>query len=117
MSAVFVFFSVQCCEGSDDSTNCTTCWDGSDVAVMQLLRDNIEPLLHSYRVQLGFSGHFHVVERQKAVYQGKVVQNSTSFIDEDGNEVALYNNAQATVWLVVGTAGSLYCISYLANLT
>ena len=35
----------------------------------------------------------------------QVVQNATMVTDEEGNSVALYDEPNATVWMVVGTAG------------
>jgi hypothetical protein len=72
---------------------------------MRELQANIEPLLHKYGVQLAFTGHFHNVQRQAAVYANEVVQNATIIYDADGNPVATHVNAGATVWMVIGTAG------------
>jgi hypothetical protein len=79
---------------------------------MQELQANIEPLLHKYGVQLGFNGHFHNVQRQAAVYQNKVVQNATIVINADGDPVATHVNAEATVWMVIGTAGMCSTVDF-----
>jgi hypothetical protein len=101
--------SAWCCPlGSVDTCNAAgrVCETGSDVQVMVDLQDNIEQLLFKYRVNLAFAGHFHNVERQSAVYQGKVVQRASKGYDADGNVVWEHANPQATVWMVVGTAGN-----------
>jgi len=73
----------------------------SDNAVMALMIENIEPLLWKYKVNVGFYGHMHCVQRQSAVLEGKVVQAAR----EDGG-VAYHNNPQATVQIVIGTGGA-----------
>eukprot|EP01031_Cornospumella_fuschlensis_P036154 gene36154-43850_t len=96
--------SSHCCEGYFDD-DCIVCAPGTDVEVMVELQDNIEPLLYKYQVNLAFAGHFHDLQRQSAVYQNKVVQASTTrYID--GNKVAYYDNPNATVWMLVGSAGN-----------
>jgi hypothetical protein len=101
--------SAWCCSlGSTEACSAAglTCEVGSDVQVMVDLQANIEDLLFKYRVNLAFAGHFHNVERQSAVYQGKVVQRASKGYDADGNVVWQHANPQATVWMVVGTAGN-----------
>jgi hypothetical protein len=73
----------------------------SDNAVMALMIDNLEPLLWKYKVNVGFYGHMHCVQRQSAVLEGKVVQAAR----EEGG-VAYHNNPQATVQIVIGTGGA-----------
>eukprot|EP01038_Epipyxis_sp_PR26KG_P012938 gene12938-17346_t len=94
-----------CCDDNVDD-NCVSCYEGSDVGVMQLLQQTIEPLIHQYKVNLAFSGHFHNMQRQAAVYQNKVVQNSTIIMNSDGDLVAYHDNPNATVWMVIGSAGN-----------
>jgi len=76
-------------------------YTGSDLEVMKLLRDNIEHLLYENNVNLAFWGHNHQVQRQSAVLNETVIQSAEMI-----NGVAVQNNPQATVHLVVGTAGA-----------
>ena len=78
----------------------------SDVQVMALLIEHIEPLLWQYRVNIGFYGHNHAVQRQAAVYKSKVVQYSTPVVDEENNTVYTHVDPQATVHMVIGTGGA-----------
>lgn len=82
----------------------------SDITVMDLMIANVEPLLWKYRVNLAFYGHNHVMQRQSAVYQSKVVQLSTS-VEIDGEVWAVHTNPQATVHMVVGTAGASFTVN------
>ena len=66
---------------------------------------HIEPLLLSHRVNIGFYGHNHVVQRHSAVYKKKVVQKSVVRNTSEG-EVHVFRNPQATVHMVIGTAGA-----------
>lgn len=78
---------------------------GSDIVVMDLLIANVEPLLQKYKVNLAFWGHNHVVQRQSAVYQKKVIQASKVH-KINGNDVNVYSNPQGTVHMVIGTGGA-----------
>jgi hypothetical protein len=51
---------------------CTVLLAG-DLVVMELMIRHLEPLLLAHRVNIGFYGHNHVVQRQSAVYKKKVV--------------------------------------------
>ena len=82
------------------------CSAGFDIPVMQDLQANIEILLYKYQVNLAFSGHYHDVQRQAAVYQNTVVQYSHEEYDNDGNTVHVHHNPNATVWMVIGSAGN-----------
>jgi len=77
----------------------------SDLAVMDLMLQNLEPLLWKYKVNLAFYGHDHVMQRQAAVYQQQVVQLSEKRT-VDGETVNWHANPQATVHMVVGSAGA-----------
>ena len=77
----------------------------SDIEVSDLLIANVEPMLQRYKVNLCFWGHNHVVQRQSAVYQKKIVQASTAR-QIDGNTVHVYSSPQAPVHMVVGTGGA-----------
>jgi hypothetical protein len=68
---------------------------------MNLMIENIEPLLYEYNVNLAFYGHNHVVQRQSAVLNKTVIQYAEMV---DG--VAVHDNPQATVHMVVGTGGA-----------
>lgn len=101
--------SSQCCVLGDKETCAAAdmpCKSGSDIQVMSALQDSIEPLLFQYRVNLAFAGHFHNVQRQSAVYENKVVQEAERTYDSENNVVWYHNNPQATVWMVIGTAGN-----------
>lgn len=80
--------------------------DTADIEVMDLMIANLEPLLFKYKVNLGFYGHNHVVQRQSAVLNKKVVQASELRTDENGNDLHWQEDPQATVHLVIGTAGA-----------
>jgi hypothetical protein len=85
----------------------------SDLTVMANLIDNIEPLLFKYRVNLGFYGHNHAVQRMSAVFDSKVVQAAAMKDDSDGNTIAYHENPQATVHMVIGTAGAKFTVNYV----
>ena len=85
----------------------------SDISVMNLLIENIEPLLYKYNVNIGFYGHNHVINRQSAVLNRTVIQRSEETIDSEGNVVYYHNNPQATVQMVVGTGGGMYVCMYV----
>jgi hypothetical protein len=101
--------SDRCCHVGN-AAQCTAaglpCQPGSDVTVMTSLQTNIEPLLYQYRVNLAFAGHFHDVERQTAVYKNEVVQAAVAQEDAEGNTWWVHRDPQATVWMVVGSAGN-----------
>jgi hypothetical protein len=78
----------------------------SDVTVMNLMIKSLEPLLWKYRVNIGFYGHNHVVQRQSAVYNKTVVQASVPITQPDGSVIHYHDNPQATVQMVVGTGGA-----------
>ena len=82
------------------------CSSGYDIQVMYALQANIEPLLYKHQVNLAWAGHYHNVQRQAAVYQNQVIQNAVKDIDSEGNTVFYHDNPQATVWMVIGTAGN-----------
>ena len=84
----------------------------SDISVMDALILNIEPLLFKYRVNIGFYGHNHVVQRQAAVYNKQVVQCSTAVENPETKIVTHYqNDPQATVQMVVGTGGAGFTVN------
>lgn len=80
----------------------------SDIGVMDSMIENLEPLLFKYRVNIGFYGHNHAVQRHSAVLNKKVIQASEKIIDEEGNIVHFHNDPQATVHMVVGTGGATF---------
>lgn len=81
----------------------------SDIEVMNLLIDNVEPLLYENNVNIAFWGHNHCVQRQTAVYNKTVVQYAEMI---DG--VAVHKNPQATVHMVVGTGGAGFTTNQLS---
>jgi hypothetical protein len=88
----------------------------SDATVMDLMIDNLEPLLYKYRVNIGFYGHNHVVQRHAAVYQKKVVQHAAAqtvknAITGADETVYVYDNPQATVHWVIGTGGADFTVT------
>jgi hypothetical protein len=80
--------------------------DTSDYTVMNLMIKSLEPMLWANRVNIGFYGHNHCVQRQSAVYNKTVVQKSTEKYNENGEPVYWHENPQATVHMVVGTGGA-----------
>jgi acid phosphatase type 7 len=80
----------------------------SDITVMDKMILNIEPLLYKYRVNLGFYGHNHVVQRHSAVLRKQVIQAATPTVDAEGNVVHVHEDPQATVHLVIGTGGATF---------
>ncbi len=85
----------------------------SDVTVMNLMIQNIEPLLWKYKVNVGFYGHNHAVQRQSAVFNRQVVQASTPIPGPNGTIIHFHSNPQATVHMIVGTGGAAFSVNYL----
>lgn len=83
----------------------------SDLVVMDSMIENLEPLLFKYRVNIGFYGHNHVVQRQAAVYNKTVVQSAKPVLDSNGKTVYLHEDPQATVHMVIGTGGAAFTIN------
>lgn len=83
----------------------------SDIAVMDSMIANLEPLLFKYRVNLGFYGHNHVVQRHSAVLNKTVVQASEEVLDSNGKVIHWHSDPQATVHMVVGTGGAMFTIN------
>ena len=77
-----------------------------DGVVMNDLIEHVEPLLLKYRVNIGFYGHNHVVQRQSAVFNKKIIQSSVEVLDSTGETVHTFFNPEATVHMVIGTAGA-----------
>lgn len=87
----------------------------SDQTVMNNLIYHIEPLLWKYRVNLAFWGHNHVVQRHSAIYNRTVVQRSVQKYGPYGSGVATawHSDPQATVHMVIGTAGAKFTVNYM----
>jgi hypothetical protein len=87
----------------------------SDITVMNMLIEHIEPLMWKYRVNLAFWGHNHVVQRQSAVLNKTVVQRSTQIYPEEYGEIAtnVHTDPQATVHMVIGTAGAQFTVNFM----
>lgn len=85
----------------------------SDGALMDDLITNIEPLLYQYRVNIGFYGHNHVVQRHSAVLNRTVIQPSQVLTNKNGYPVYVHKNPQATVQMVVGTGGAAFTVNYV----
>ncbi|CAM9350932.1 unnamed protein product, partial [Ectocarpus fasciculatus] len=85
----------------------------SDIVVMDTMIENMEHLLFKYRVNLGFYGHNHAVQRMSAVYDSVVEQAATTVTDADGNEIAWHENPQATVHMVIGTGGAKFTENFV----
>jgi hypothetical protein len=77
----------------------------SDIAVSNLMIKHVEPLLWKYKVNLGFYGHMHTVQRQSAVLDHKVVQKSVPRTI-DGATWHVHDDPQATVSMTIGTGGA-----------
>ena len=80
----------------------------SDIVVMNLMISVLEPLLYKYQVNFAFYGHNHVYQRMSAVFNKTIIQKSTTIYQENGEPIALYENPQATVHAVIGTAGGTF---------
>lgn len=86
----------------------------SDGVVMDNLIANVEPLLWKYRVNLAFWGHNHVVQRHAAVLNKTVVQHSEQIYEEGSTApTAYHDDPQATVHMVIGTAGAKFTVNYV----
>lgn len=84
-----------------------TTLDFSDLAVMDQLILNIEPILQRYQVNVAFWGHNHVYQRMTAVAQNCVVEESKE-MTMDGETWNYYDTPQATVHMLVGNAGARF---------
>ena len=80
----------------------------SDGAVMNLMIEHLEPLLNDHKVDIGFYGHNHAVQRHSAVLNRTVVQRATELIDSEGKLYYLHEDPTATVHMVIGTAGAMF---------
>lgn len=81
----------------------------SDIVVMDNLIENIEPLLWKYKVNVAFWGHNHVVQRMSAVLNKTVIQEATMVKSTSGGvDTAWHDDPQATVHMVIGTAGASF---------
>ena len=81
----------------------------SDQVVAKLLREHLEELLFTYKVNLAVYGHDHVYQRHSAVYKEQVVQRATRVYNEQTDEYThVQHDPQATVHMVVGTGGALF---------
>ena len=80
----------------------------SDLVVMDSMIANLEALLFEHRVNIGFYGHNHVVQRQAAVYNKTLVQKSKDVYDSNGKVIHLHENPQSTVHMVIGTGGASF---------
>jgi hypothetical protein len=78
--------------------------------VMALMVRELEPLLWKYQVNLALWAHHHSYQRHAAVYADTVVLRSEARTvrGSDGqiSTVAVYDNPQATVHMVLGTGGA-----------
>lgn len=77
----------------------------SDLAVSDLMIKHVEPLLWKYKVNLGFYGHMHTVQRQSAVLDHMVVQKSDPRTI-DGELWHHHEDPQAPVQMTIGTGGA-----------
>lgn len=66
----------------------------SDIVVMDNMINNIEPLLWKYRVNVGFYGHNHVVNRNAAVLNQQVIQHAEARVMSDGETLYYHDNPQ-----------------------
>jgi hypothetical protein len=94
----------------------------SDIGMMDAMIANLEPLLWTYRVNLGFYGHNHVYQRHSAVLNKTLVQASVprdiTITDPSTNAdrtvtVNWHEDPQATVHMVIGTAGASFTVTYV----
>eukprot|EP01035_Chromulina_nebulosa_P022753 gene22753-29460_t len=84
----------------------------ADLNVMNLMIQELEPLLWKYRVNLAFYGHNHAVQRHSAVLNKTVVQASTTvYTGPSSQPIHLHQDPQATVHMVVGTGGAAFTMN------
>lgn len=83
----------------------------SDLSVMAALQEHVWPLLVRHNVTAAFWGHNHVYQRScawRAIGDG--IRNASdgcvAYSVVDAHGVAVYNNPEAPVNIVVGTAGA-----------
>lgn len=90
----------------------------SDQVVARLLRSNLEDLLLQYKVNLAVYGHNHVYQRHSAVYKEQVVQRATRVYNKQTRDYTyVQHNPQATVHMVVGTAGAPLSVNAVSGET
>jgi acid phosphatase type 7 len=80
----------------------------TDSAVQALLIKHIEPLLYQFKVDIGFYGHNHAVQRHSAVFNNTVLQASTLMYDDNGRLISSQVDPPCTIHMVVGTAGAFF---------
>lgn len=87
----------------------------SDISAMDLMIDNLDALLFKYRVNIGFYGHNHVVQRHSAVYNRTLVQKSVPQVDPVTGITTNYQyDPQATCHWIVGTGGAAFTVNAMA---
>ena len=102
------------------------CQFGSDLGVADLLRESLDELFHETRVNVYFAGHLHWIQRQAAIYQQRTVQHAekvpngslrlgplSSVVSNYEGLVAFHDNPQATVHMLIGTAGQGFQVGLL----
>jgi len=97
-----------CCGWGVSEDECGgICKPYTDTAAMRALQRELDPLLLKYKVNLAFSGHFHNYQRQAAAHLGLPVQYSQlRYDDSTGRKIHWHENPQATVRMVIGSAGN-----------
>jgi hypothetical protein len=80
----------------------------SDQVVAALLQKHIEPLTAKYRVNLAIYGHNHSVQRLSAAFNNTLVQRSSPVTLPDGTVTNQFTLPNATVHMVIGTAGAAF---------
>ena len=78
---------------------------------MDLLIRHVEPLLYEYKVDIGFYGHNHAVQRHASVYQKEVKQYSRQVVNADGSISNVFEDPPATVHFVIGTGGAMFTMN------
>ena len=79
----------------------------SDLTIMQLLQEHVEPLTAAAKVSLALYGHNHRLERISAAFANRTVLASVPVEGPDGT-VHYFSKPKATVHYVAGTAGAAY---------
>lgn len=120
-----------CCK--ENVTCGTNCYLGSDQGVSTMLQESIEPLLYRFHVNIAFSGHLHEIQRQAAVHKGGInellpgayLQNAVMVdsleIPSDAStrhydgKIAFHDDPQATVYMLIGTAGQGFQVRPMAS--
>lgn len=80
----------------------------ADIEVSELMVKHLEPLLYKYKVDIGFYGHNHVVQRQSAMLNYQTTQYAEKQINSDNTITYIHYKPPSTVHFIVGTGGASF---------